>query len=166
MTRPTSVVYDTCRQVEGLSNALYESLAEKRMQQACLWIFSSQVLHINTFFFSFHMSLPDWPYKSSEMRVNGLTGDRKDSSEIFQAGCKNLPISSITNPSLILDAGFSWQRKGNTEFKARWGGSWPKNPICRKLLMAYPSPYGSSLLLPFRVPKRPRLEGEINPYPH
>lgn len=68
------------------------------------------------------------PQRSSEMRVNGLIGDGKDSSEIFQAGCKNLPISSITNPSLILDEGFSWQRKGNTEFKARMHAlqSWGK----------------------------------------
>lgn len=31
--------------------------------------------------------------------------------------------------------------------------------------MAYSNPYGSSLLLPFRVPKRACLEGEINPSP-
>lgn len=36
----------------------------------------------------------------------------------------------------------------------------------RRLLRAYPSPYGSSLLLPFRVPKRACLEGAINPCPH
>lgn len=61
------------------------------------------------------------------------------------------------------DSAGKWEE---AEFKARWGARGEKKKIiCRDFLLAFPNPYGSSLLLPFRVPRRSCLEGEINPNP-
>lgn len=124
---------------ERLSNVLCGSLTEENEAGLDLDILWSVNAYSHNVFFS-RLSLT-FPCKSSEMKVY-LTDwpvMEMDASEIFQAGYNNPPVSSTTNPSLILDAGYSWQRKGNTEFKVRWGGSWPKNPICRDYLWPTPA---------------------------
>lgn len=74
-------------------------------------------------------------------------------------------FSPTTNPSLILDAGYSWQRKGNTGFKVRWGGSWPKNPICRDYLWPTLAHLEVHCFYPLEFPREPVWKEKYTPIP-
>lgn len=126
-------------------------------------------MHINTRF-SFHVSLTDfWKKKwfRDEGLSNGLSSDRVDSLHILQIGYKNLPLYSYLRS--IIDHGVQIQQANERKQSSKQGeglvAKKKKKFICRDFLMAFSNPYGSSLLLPFRVPRRSCLEGEINPSP-
>lgn len=122
----------------------------KRRQQGCLLTFCGQVMHINTMFSS-HMSPADFFFfKSSEMRVYVMgwpvmEGMAQTHFKLCARICQSSPT---TNSFSIMVSRFSRQKKGD-RVQIKVTGSWPKYFIYRDFLMAYPSPYGGSLLIPF-----------------
>lgn len=119
--------------------------------------------------FSFLISF--WPpfVKSSDTKV--YWGDWPEMGWMFQRSFKQATrtppqFSPTTNPPLILEVGLQLAKERKYRVHGKVKGLMAKNSHTQRLLMAFPSPDASSLLLPFRGPKRACLEGEINPSPH
>lgn len=105
------------------------------------------------FLFSF-FNLMDWPVSEGTFQ------------RYFKQATRVSQFSPTANPSLILDGGLQLAKERKYRVQSKVRGLKAKKLHMQRLLTAFPSPYGSSLLLPFRGPRRACLEGEINPYPH
>lgn len=147
-----------------------ESLTEKREAELALDIPWSSHGYEHDVFFS-HLFLTTL-FKSSDMNV--YWGDRPEIGWMFQRSFKQATrtaphpptqFSPTTNPPLILEVGLQLAKERKYRVHGKVKGLMAKNSHTQRLLMAFPSPDASSLLLPFRVPKRACLEGEINPSP-